>query len=324
MKGSEVPAVVVGYGAMGREHLKALRSLSVQEILVCSRSESSLAPLRENSGIRVISGGFQSLREGLSSRTFGIVATPTASLIPAAERLVSLGVRTLLIEKPVALEAAALEEFSRHLQGTGVTAFCGYNRVGYPSFLEALARTKGDGGITSCRYTFTELLDRIDPGRFDPRELSRWGIANSLHVLSMAHRAIGLPERWSAHRSGQALDWHPAGSIFVGSGLSVEGIPFSYHADWGSAGRWSVELYTAKAAYRLCPLEKLFQKTDSLSDWEEIPVESFAPEVKAGFAEQAAACIDLKMRRWIPLISIEEAAQLTRFAEALLGYADEA
>ena len=128
---------------------------------------------------------------------------------------------------------------------------CAYNRVAYPSFLEAYARASHEGGITSCTYTFTEMIKQDWPERFKPDELARWGIANSLHVMSMAHALIGLPQSWTGHQCG-ALPWHPAGSVFVGSGISKLGIPFSYHADWGSTGRWSVEVHTAVSSYRLC------------------------------------------------------------------------
>lgn len=46
----------------------------------------------------------------------------------------------------------------------------------------------------------------------------RWGIANSLHVISMANDLIGLPKEMQSYRFGK-LDWHPSGDRFVGSGV---------------------------------------------------------------------------------------------------------
>lgn len=45
----------------------------------------------------------------------------------------------------------------------------------------------------------------------------RWGIANSLHVISMAHYLIGLPEQMRRYRFGKP-DWYPSGDRFVGAG----------------------------------------------------------------------------------------------------------
>ena len=199
-------------------------------------------------------------------------------------------------------------------------AVCAYNRVAYPSFIEARARTCQEGGITSGTYTFTEIIGADWSKRYSAEELARWGIANSLHPIGMAHGLIGLPASWNSYRSG-ALPWHPLGSVFVGSGVSDRGIPFSYQADWGSKGRWSVEVHSSQASYRLCPLEKLYRKASAMDDWEEVPVATFAPDVKTGVAEQVAAMLCDDVRRLVPLVSLNETADLTRYAEELFGYA---
>ena len=198
-------------------------------------------------------------------------------------------------------------------------ALCAYNRLAYPSFIEARARTYDDGGITSCTYAFTEMIREDWPELYTAEELARWGVANSLHPIGMAHGLIGLPATWNGHRSG-ALSWHPSGSIFVGHGVSDLGVPFSYQADWASKGRWAVEVHTRAAIYRLCPLEKLYTKGSALDDWEEVPVSPFAGLVKAGIAEQVAAMLSDDVRQAVPLLSLTEAARLTAYGEELFGY----
>ena len=54
------------------------------------------------------------------------------------------------------------------------------------------------------------------------------------------------------------MEWHKSASIFSGSGISKKGIIFSYLADWGSAGRWNLELTTKNRRLYFSPLEKLF------------------------------------------------------------------
>jgi hypothetical protein len=270
-------------------------------------------------GVETVAGGFERLEWCPQPGELGIVATPTALLVAAAKCLGSLGFRRLLIEKPVSLWSSEIERLAETLENQGVQAVCGYNRVAYPSFHEVRARAAREGGITSCTYTFTEMIKPDWPQRFPPEELARWGIANSLHVMSMAHGLIGLPTTWNGHRSG-ALPWHQAGNVFVGSGISEDAVPFSYHADWGSTGRWSVEAHTHVASYRLCPLEKVFRKTSATSNWEEIPVTVLAPAVKAGIVEQVAAMMSEEIHRVVPLVSIRQAGILTRYAEELFGY----
>lgn len=317
---SSKSVLVVGYGFMGAEYVKALEALGVGEIIVCSRSKERLEPLISHQKIRTISGGYDALASDAGEAPdLAIIATPTQDLAAAAERAVEWGSKKLLIEKPVALESQKIEELNRRLARAGIEAYAAYNRAAYPAFVEARSRMASEGGVTSCAYTFTELIRKIKFEAVPQEEQKLWGIANSLHVMSLAHCLIGLPRQWSSYKKG-ALDWHPSGSIFVGSGISQKGVPFSFHADWGSTGRWSVEAHTAASSYRLCPLEELFRKISWNGDWEKVALTTFAPEIKTGIAEETAAMLDESIARQIPLPSLQETILLTRFGEDIFGY----
>lgn len=320
--GSACAATVVGCGSMGKQYVEALRALGVRRIRISSRSAGPLEELHGTAdGLETVAGGVERLECQPHQDELGIIATPTALLVGAAERLASLGFRRLLIEKPVSLWSHRIEQLADTLERQGVEAVCAYNRVAYPSFHEARARAFQEGGITSCSYTFTELIKPDWPERFPAEELARWGVANSLHVVGMAHGLIGMPSAWTGHRA-RALSWHPTGAVFVGSGVSTQGIPFSYHADWGSTGRWSIEFHTAVSSYQLCPLERLFRRTAALGEWEEIPLAVAAPEVKPGIVEQVAAMLSADVRPHLPLVSLRDAASLARLGESIFGYAD--
>lgn len=319
---SKAAVTVIGCGAIGREFVRALKALGVDRLTVCSRSAGPLQALaREVAGLKTVAGGLDRLGPPADVDELAIVATPIAQLAPVAEGLARLGYRRLLVEKPVALETTVLERLAARLTANRVETICAYNRVAYPSFAEVRSRTAAEGGIRSCVYTFTELTTRI-LGRAVPVDvLARWGIANSLHVIGMAHGLIGLPERWSGvHAGGQ--QWHPTGDIFVGAGVSDRGIPFAYHADWGSSGRWSIEVHTEASSYRLCPLERVFRRTTPMGEWENLPLTIFAPDVKPGFAEEVAAMLSPRVRAMLPLVTVEEAIRLTRHAEQVFGYAE--
>lgn len=312
-------ATIIGYGNMGKQYVKALQALGVKRITVCSRSPGPLEELVGVAGVETLSGGFDFLESQAEHGELGIVATPVPSLIPATTKLNELGFKKILIEKPVSLWSEEIQDLADCLEGNDVAGFCAFNRVTYPSLQEIKARCQQEGGITSATYALTEMIKDDWGEKFDAVELSRWGIANSMHVMSLAHGLIGLPTKWNSHISG-GLSWHPAGSVFVGSGMSRKGIPFSYHADWGSTGRWSVEVHTAVSSYRMCPLEQVSRRTIALGEWEDVPLTVFAPDVKPGFTEQVAAMLNDKIRLMIPLISIRETADLTRFAEDVFGY----
>ena len=312
-------ATVVGYGAMGREYVKALRALNVGTVRVVSRSAEPLLDLNGVPGVATIAGGYRQLTAQAADEEVGIVATPIEELMAAAEHLIACGFRRLLIEKPVALSADAVERLADRCERADVDAACAFNRVAYPSLIEASARIAADGGATSCAYEFTEMIRPEWLTRFSTATLSRWGVANSLHVLSMAHGLIGLPKTVSAYRAGR-LAWHPSGAQFVGAGLSERGIPFSYSADWGSAGRWGVEARSAAAAYRLSPLETLMMKTSPTGEWHAVPLAAAYPQVKAGIVEQVAAMMDERARAQVALVPLRQACALLRFGASVFGY----
>lgn len=320
---SNCEATVIGYGNMGREFVKALQVLKIRKICVCSLSRELLLPLQDFGNITAVAGGYKRLKRKPAQNELAIIAIPIADLIPAAQHLRELDYRNFLIEKPISLWGKEIRKFCKIFADANITAVSGYNRAAYPSLLELKHLAEGDGGITSCTYAFTEFTNRIDPKAYTKEEARRWGIANSLHVMSMAHSLIGMPKDWNSHRGADsAVSWHPAGSVFVGSGISDRGIAFAYHADWGSTGRWSVEVHTKAASYRLCPLEQLSVRYSFKEGWKDIPVTSLAPDVKAGFVEQVASLLNKEIGREIPLIALEEACRLTEFAEDVFGYED--
>ena len=319
---SRCSATVVGYGYMGKEYVKALRALGTGRIRVCSRSAGPLEELGSVDGVETAAGGVERIKWQPERDELGIVATRTASLAEASHQLATLGYRHLLIEKPVCLQSHAIHRLGEIMENHNAEAVCAYNRLAYPSFQELRGRLGAEGGVTSCTYTFTELIKPDWPEIFSAEELARWGIANSLHVIGMAHGLIGLPASWHGHRSG-GLSWHPTGAVFVGSGVSKQSIPFTYHADWGSTGRWSVEVHTPQSSYRLCPLEKLYRRGSAMDEWDELPVAAFDPELKAGIAEEVAAALSPDVRQLLPLVSIGQATALTEYAEAVFGYGAE-
>ena len=111
---------------------------------------------------------------------------------------------------------------------------------------------------TGIHFEFTEWTHRIDPNLYDKASLNKWIIANSSHVIDTVFYLIGFPKVLNSTVLGEGLiDWHPSGSIFTGSGLSDQNIPFTYHSNWTAPGRWAIEVLTKERRFYLKPMEKL-------------------------------------------------------------------
>jgi hypothetical protein len=95
--------------------------------------------------------------------------------------------------------------------------------------------------------------------------LNAWFIANSTHVIDLAFYLGGRPLDMSSYTKG-SLDWYKPASVFAGAGVSDKGALFSYQANWGAPGRWSVEILTLKHRLILRPMEQLYiQKIGSVA-----------------------------------------------------------
>ncbi|MFN0116726.1 MAG: hypothetical protein ACKVQC_00345 [Elusimicrobiota bacterium] len=308
--------IIVGFGYMGKEYVKAAQSLGFGQITVYTRTKPKESP----KGIKIVSGGFEKLPVSTNNKNLVIVAVSTDLLLLASEWIIKQGYKNILCEKPVSLWSTQIEELNKMVLHEKVSFYCAFNRIAFPSVIEARYQCDLLGGVTSCRYSFTELAKRLNLSLYSESEKKRWGIANSIHVLSLAHAVIGNPRTWNSVHGG-ALDWHPSGSYFIGSGISVDNIPFSFFSDWGSSDRWSVEFFTSGAAFRLCPLEKLYLKESSLVDWKECAVSVCDSNTKPGLLEQMAAIL-FPEKCPIPLFQLDKLAQLVQFSENIFGYSE--
>lgn len=317
LKFEDKSVLIVGGGEMTRHYAQALENMNIKDVTIITRTKKESGRFNDKFSYPIITGGFEKNLPVMKQKDLVIIATPIHTLISATKLAVQYGQTNILIEKPASLYRKELLSLSRILRGQRIRV--AYNRLFYPSFHKLKQMIKEDGGISSCKFTFTEWIHKIPLGKYRLDEYQRWGISNSLHVISMAFELIGMPRKMSVYQAG-GLDWHKTGSIFVGCGMTEMKIPFCYHADWKSAGRWGIEIMTQKNAYRLVPLEELYAcKIDDVN-WKLIPVKTAFPDVKAGIAEEISVMLDKKLEQKIGTVPLEKSALFNKAAEQIFGY----
>jgi predicted dehydrogenase len=316
---SNKKVLIIGAGWMAEQYCIALVQMGIKDVCVLSLSEKSAKRCYDKFGFQPYHGGYERCLPDLGTFDLVIVATPVHELRPAVMRAIDCGNKNILVEKPGSLYSTELFDWAKHSDDRHAKIRVAYNRLVYPNLWKLKDLTKLEGGITSCRYTFTELVHTINFNNNRTDVYERWGIANSLHVISMAHDLIGLPKEMKSYQFGK-LDWHPSGDRFVGTGITKENIPFSYHADWGSAGRWGIEIMTSQNAYRLIPLEQIYRCKKGAFAWELIETTSAFPNVKQGIAEEIAIMLDQELEDSISLVTLQKASNLTKLAENIFEY----
>ena len=74
--------------------------------------------------VQIVSGGFERLNRDAEPGELGIVATPTNVSVAAAERLMSLGFKDILIEKPVFYRSEVIDSLAAKTERKGVNVRC--------------------------------------------------------------------------------------------------------------------------------------------------------------------------------------------------------
>ena len=242
---------IIGNGRMSQEYQRVLIGLQIEFTVICRKKDKI-----HNSVGKYYFEGLDSALSELQTPARVIVAVDIENLYEVTCKLLDIGVKNILLEKPGSLYLHELISLKEKSKTTQALIFIGYNRRHYASVQKCLEIIKEDNGVKSVKFDFTEVSLEISKLELSNSVKNLWIIANSSHVLDLVFFMCGLPTALYSSVSGH-IDWHPSGSKFGGVGYINSDILFSYFADWESPGRWGIELNTEKHKLILQPLEEL-------------------------------------------------------------------
>lgn len=278
---------LIGAGEMASEYARVLDDLSC-EYEVYGRGKASAVSFQNETGHRVITNGY----DDKNVADYAIVAVSISSLKQVAIELSELGVGKILLEKPGGLNFEEINKVKDIAEKRGTEIFIGYNRRFYASVIRAKEIIAEDNGVQSFSFDFTEWAHVVEKLDLPAEEFSNWLLANSSHVIDLAFYLGGDPEEMINYVSGQ-LPWYKYASSFSGAGKTKRGATFSYRADWCSAGRWSVNIFTNKHRLIFEPMEKLMiQNKGSVEIQEEIINDDLDIRFKPGLYLQTKAFLN--------------------------------
>jgi|SaaInlStandDraft_2_1057019.scaffolds.fasta_scaffold18440_3 hypothetical protein len=312
-KFSEKSVLLIGTGWMANQYVIALKKLKIKKIYVISRNQNKTKRFCKKNNLTYLENNLEFILKKLEI-DLTIIAITITSISHIAKIVQKNSTCNILIEKPGALYSKELISLKHKKIPQKIRV--GYNRIAYPNF-EKLKQILKNEEITSCSFCITERTDQIDKKLFSKEVLDRWGICNTLHVISMVVKLIDFPKKIHVQQAGK-LDWHLSGSIFTGFGISKKNIPFSYHGDWNSSGGWGIKICTNKAQYRLMPLEKLYVLKKNTSTWKEISYQNPFKNVKMGIIEELI--MSLQKEDNDDLIDLDNAVNLIKLGEKIFGY----
>ncbi len=312
--------LLVGSGFMAREYLKVLNHLDLEVIVVGKSLERVNALNQDFPNIFCYGGGLNNFLEKNNHKfDFAINAVNVDYLKNTTNLLLKSGIKKILLEKPGDLYLEGLIELKLNADLHNANIFIAYNRRFYSSINQLLTEVKKDGGIKSVHFEFTEWVHTIFINQYSIESLNRWIIANSSHVIDTVFYLIGLPKKFNYSVCKTVdISWHPSGSLFYGSGESILGIPFTYHSNWGSSGRWGIEVLTNERRFYLRPMEKLFCQIKGSINIDEISINNqFEENFKPGIYHQIKDFLTGKEDR---LLKIEDQIKSFNHYELIGGY----
>lgn len=301
--------ILVGAGPMAIQYAKVLEDLKA-EYKVIGRGESSALKFESETGKSVIRGGLDTFLGSANTIDKAILATGVEALAENTRSLLNSGYKNILVEKPAGLNALEISELAKLSKKLNASVFVAYNRRFYQSVEKAMEIIKDDGGISSFHFEFTEVGFKIKDLHKAPGVKENWFLANSTHVVDLAFFLGGKPKELSAYQNGY-IAWHDGPAQFVGAGLTIENIPFSYHANWDAPGRWSVELMTPQNRIILAPMEGLkIQKLGSFEINEVKLSNDIDQKFKAGLFNQTNLFLQSKIdNRFCTISEVNDSIQ---------------
>lgn len=307
---------------MGVEYAKVLNALKV-EYTAIGRGERSAAAFEEQTGHPALRGGLSAfLAKRPDKPEAAIVAVGIEALTATCIELLGYGVKKVLQEKPGVGWTGEIYPLADAVRQAGATVLLAYNRRFYSSVLKAEEIIRGDGGVSSFAFEFTEWSHTIAPLPKTRVEHHTWFMGNSSHVIDTAFFLGGQPAELCAFRAGAGeLDWHPSGASYAGAGVSENGALFSYHGNWQAPGRWVIEILTREHRLYFKPMETLqIQNKGSVAV---SPVEiddRLDVEFKPGFYRQTRAFLEGDYRRFCTVEQQRE--HIERYYKQMSGYTD--
>ncbi len=314
--------LILGSGYMANEYLKVLSNTKFK-VLVIGRSEKKIDDLKKNyPNVFFFSGGIQNFLmsgEKLPEICFNCVSIE--NLFETTISLINNNVKKILVEKPGSLNVEHLKSMQKAALDFDADVYIGYNRHFYSSVQKLKECCYNDGGITSLNFEFTEWIHTINEKDYSKESLQKWMMSNSSHVIDLVFHLIDYPKDLYCIQGGKDnISWHKSGSIFVGCGISNQNIPFSYHSNWESSGRWSIEISTYIGRYLLMPMEILQFKKKGTINYIEIEIDDkLDKDFKHGVFNQINSFLNNEFKN---LVSLEDQIKNIIYINKIAGYLD--
>jgi predicted dehydrogenase len=207
MAESPVRVLVVGVGSIGERHVRCFRAAGA-EVSICELREE----LRDQVATRYEVPAFGSLEAAIAARPdAAVVATPAQLHVPMALALARAGAH-LLIEKPLAVSLAQVDELQAAVKSASVVAAVAYVYRAHPA-LAAMKRALASGQfgrpvqiVAACGQHFPHYRPAYREIYYRDRQTGGGAIQDALtHIVNAGEWLVGPIDRLLCDAAHQVL-----------------------------------------------------------------------------------------------------------------------
>lgn len=305
---------IVGAGNMAFEYAKILEFLQ-KNFHIIVRNKHKRKNFENLKFCKIIDGDLNFALDNYLKPSFCIICTNVTNLFDTTKILLKKKVKNLLVEKPGLLKLQHVEIIKKLMTKNNNNIFYAFNRRFLPSIVEMLKRLDLNGSPLALHVEISERWHLIPKEKKEKLELQKWGISNSIHIIDLIQIIAGEFKTIKSFKKG-GFFMHPSGSQFSFSGETHRDIVFSGISSWGSAGGWSVEVFSKNFKYILKPIEVLHEINNTNFN-STIIVDNEVQEFKSGLKPLLENFLNCNFNN---LCTIEELETNIKFANKVYGY----
>lgn len=300
---------------MAREHARALSSLDVDLVGVCSRTASRAKALADDYGMSV----YPSISEMYAATRADalIVAVPELSAPSVCQESFRFP-WVCLLEKPVGVNMSVATRILEDARRTRARAFVALNRRSYSATRQALDVLKASDGPRLISILDQEDQDAARAAGQPEEVVQNWMFANSIHLIDY----FNFLARGDAVSIQHASPWTPDSPHFVAATIRFSSGDIGiYQAVWNGPGPWSVAVTNPQLRLEMRPLEKLGIQARGERRLTEIEPASADSEFKPGLLYQGEQLLAFLEGSRTTLATLEDAYRSMILCAQIYGLA---
>jgi predicted dehydrogenase len=308
---------IVGAGYMAQEHARALNSINVELVGVCSRTAHRAEALARTYNIPV----YETITEMYAATRADAVVVAVPEFSTPAVCQESFGFPWVcLLEKPVGLNLEVATRILDESRRARASAFVALNRRSYSATRRAIDELAKSDGPRLISILDQEDQDAARAARQPEEVVQNWMYANSIHLIDY-FTFLARGDIVSIQHSAR---WAPESPRFVATMLRFSSGDIGvYQAVWNAPGPWGVAVTTPHLRLEMRPLERLSIQARGERRATEIEPDAIDTEYKPGLHYQAEQLVAALEGRQANLATLEQAHRSMALCAEIYGLVEQ-